>query len=809
MLLSYNWLKNYINTNLSLEEIVKILTNIGLEVEGINKIEKIKGGLENIYVAKVLECKQHPNADNLKITKVTINDGNEYEVICGAKNVEEGVKVIFANIGAYVLNNKNEAFRINESKIREISSYGMLCSEKEIGIGNDDGGLFIVDNNIEIGTKINTLYPQQIDHQIEIGLTPNRADAMSHYGVARDLYAYLKSNKIEASLNAIDVSEFSEILKNNSNQSPFKIEIEDKLLCKRYAGLYIENVTVKESPEWLKSNLKTIGIEPKNNIVDITNFVLHDIGQPIHAYDSDKIGRNLTVKKATQTQFTLIDKTEKKLTKDNLVIFDNNQPIALAGLMGGLDSAVSENTKNIFLESAYFDSVTIRKSAKSLGLNSDSSFRFERGVDPMLIPVALKKAAILLKKYADGQINYSIIEKIEDDFNNFVFQLRFQKINQTIGQVIDKEKIKEIITLLEIKIISETNEFLEISVPPYRVDITREIDVIEEILRIYGYNAIDIPEKIVSSIIPDVQNFKSQINKSAVNTLVNLGFYEALNNSLVSRKQAINLGLEDEKSVKIINPLSNDLSSMRQSLLGGLLENIAFNLNRQQKNIKLFEFGNVYSLLNYAEKVESSRLAVVISGNINEESWNNKSAASSFFTLKGVLNQLYVGLNLEFTELPTKNTFFSEGLDIYNEKNIKIGSIGKISNQILDFYSIQQPVFYAEINWDLVTENPLKPVKYKSLPKFPKSRRDLALLVDKSVSYNQLYQLAFETDNKLLKSVNLFDVYEGEKLPVNKKSYALSFLLLNEENTLTDEQIEKVISNIVLNYKTKLAAELR
>ncbi len=809
MLLSYNWLKKHIETDLSPNKMAVILTDIGLEVEGIRLIEKIKDSLENVLVGEILECEPHPNAANLKVTTIGFEQKKTIQIVCGAPNVKKGLRVAVATIGSFVLDKTNQVLEIKQTKIRDLESEGMLCSESELGIGTNSSGLLELDEKIKLGTKLKELYPEKEDYQLEIGLTPNRSDAMSHYGVARDLFAYIKSHKLNANFNKIDVSDFNNILEKELIPNPFKIEIADKTLCSRYAGLFIENIEIKESPFWLKEFLKNIGIEPKNNVVDITNFLLHDIGQPIHAFDADKIGRNIVIKKAENIPFVTLDQTLRKLTEEVLIVSDENNPIALAGIIGGLESSVTEKTKNIFLESAYFDPITIRKSAKSQGISTDASFRFERGVDPNMTLIAIKYAAILLHEYANAKISYSFIDQKIEEAKDFNVVLRYHKIDQILGQRIHREKIKEILALLEIKIISDQNEMLDLFVPPYRVDIKREVDLIEEILRIYGYNSIQAPDKLTSTIVLNKHKLKETIEKTTATSLVTLGFYEAMNNSLTKETTSTLLNLQKELDISIVNPLSKDLCAMRQSLLGGLLENISYNLNRQQKNIRLFEFGQVYHLNLEGAKIEETKLGLVMSGNKAAENWNNTSNQVSFYSLKGIIEQFFSRLNININEIACNQSFLSEGIDFVDENGIVVGFLGIVAPKILQEFSVQQEVFYAEINWAAIISIPSKPVKYKHLPKYPKSRRDLALLVDKSVSYKELHDLAFKSEENLLTAVNLFDVYEGKNLPENKKSYALSFYLQNTERTLKDSEIENVMTKILANFKKNLNAELR
>jgi phenylalanyl-tRNA synthetase beta chain len=809
MLISYNWLKRHIDFDVSLDTLKIILTDIGLEVEGVHKVEKIKGGLENVVVGEVMGCLPHPNADKLKITKISLgNEQNLLQIVCGAPNVKIGMKVALAQIDSFVLDKSNQPFQIKLSKIREIESFGMLCSESELGLNQNSNGLLEINKKTKLGTKLSEIYPQEFDYQIEIGLTPNRADAMSHYGVARDLYAYLKCHKIETKIkNHTPSAELHQI--KNLQPSLYKINIQDAADCKNYVGLFLENIEIKESPEWLRTILKTIGIESKNNVVDITNFVLHDMGQPIHAFDADKIGKTIDVKKAKSVPFLTLDKITRQLNEHVLMISDQEKPIALAGIMGGMESCVTENTKNIFLESAYFDPIVIRKSAKSLGISTDASFRFERGVDPNATKNAIYLAADLLKKYANATINYALIEEKNEEFRDFSFIFRYKKLDQILGQKIHRDKVKEILSLLEIKIVSELNDVLELQVPPYRVDIKREIDVIEEILRIYGFNSIESPEKMQVALVLDVNKQKEQIESITTHSLITLGFHQALNHSLTKANSSQVLGISAKNDISLINPLSGDLSVMRQSLLTGLLENISFNLNRQQKNIKLFEFGNIYYLDSKFEKKEQKKLGIIVCGNKSSENWTTKNVNYSFYALKGIIDHIFSRLNICCKESILSKPYLSEGVSLLDENENELGFLGMVSDEVVKKMSINQEVFYAELNWSKIISNSNSLIKYNEISKFPKVRRDLALLIDKSISYADLKSLALKTEEELLTEVNLFDVYEGKNLPENKKSYALSFFLQHKDRTLKDPEIEGIMSKILDKFKKNLNAELR
>ncbi|WP_124640559.1 phenylalanine--tRNA ligase subunit beta [Amniculibacterium aquaticum] len=799
MKISNNWLKDYIQIDLKSDKIGDYLTDIGLEVEGIDKFESIKGSLEGIVVGKVLTCEKHPNADKLSLTTVNLGNDKVVNIVCGAPNVAAGQVVPVATVGTKIYAKDGSFFEIKEAKIRGEQSQGMICAEDELGLSEDHGGIMVLDENkYQVGEKFSKYFDLVNDEIYEIGLTPNRTDAMSHYGVARDLNAFLVSNDIPSSFEKIQALPV-EI----NNQHPFELVVEDSDLCPRYLGAVIENVEVKDSPDWLKNRLKAIGLGPINNIVDITNYILHGLGQPLHAFDADKIeGKKVIVGTNNQgTKFKTLDGVERNLNGHEIMIKDgSNTPMCIAGVFGGEHSGVSENTKTIFLESAYFNPVAIRKGAKHHGLNTDASFRFERGVDPNMTRLALTHAIKMIEEIAGGTLAGQILEHYPHQIEDHYIILRFSKIEQILGTKIHKEKIREILKSLEINVLNEIQNGFEISVPPYRADVTREIDVIEEVLRIYGYNKIDNPQKLTFTPVKLSFNDQDALENSWARTLQSNGFNEVMNNSL--------RGLKDEThAVKLLNPLSNDLAFMRKSLLDGLLENAAYNINRKNADLKFFELGKIYHKFEKYE--ERKQLALLVTGREKAENWMQPKSATNFYYMKAYVKVLLDKLNIEYTEKPLEDARFSEGLEI-NHEGKTVARLGKVAPELLKDYDVDQDCFYAEIELQTVQSvRPAETFKFVDIPKFNTIRRDLALLVDKNISYAELYQVAKKSPSKFLKNVNLFDVYEGKNLPEGKKSYALSFELLNEEKTLEDKEITTVMNGLIKSFEKNLAAELR
>lgn len=792
-----------------------MLTDTGLEVEGVEEIQTIKGGLEGLVIGEVMSKEKHPDADRLNLTKVNIGTGDLLDIVCGAPNVDAGQKVVVAPVNTKVYPLEGEPFDIKKAKIRGQVSMGMICAEDEIGLGTSHDGIMVLDAQAEVGTLAKDYFKVESDHTFEIGLTPNRADAMSHYGVARDLLATLKTNRQgfeNATLNKPNVEDF----KVENTDLTIPVEVKDTEACPRYAGITINNVAVKESPDWLKNSLTAIGLKPINNVVDVTNFVLHELGQPLHAFDAAQIkGGKVVVRKMDEgTTFVTLDEEERKLNANDLMICNAEDGMCIAGVFGGIHSGVSEQTTSVFLESAYFDPVHVRKTAKRHGLNTDASFRFERGVDPDNTVYALKRAALLIKEVAGGSISSEVIDIYPNPIQPTEVEVSYTAITRLIGKEIEKEKIKTILAALEIEVVSENENSLKLSVPAYRNDVTREADVIEEILRIYGYNNVEFTSKISSSISYTQKPEKAKLRNLVSDHLSANGFAEIMSNSLTKSGYYEGLQvLNETENVEILNPLSNDLNVLRQGLLFNGLEAIAHNINRRQADLKLYEFGYTYHLKEGEGRdkyQENHCLAIYVTGQRAVESWKVKEEAADFFTLKGAVNALFERLGLvkiKSTELEG-NDLFQYGLSI-NSSRKPVAVLGSVSKKQLKKLDIDQEVFYAELNWDNILSLTGRPIQFQEIPQFPEVRRDLALLLDKKVKYAEIERLAYETERNLLTGVNLFDVYEGKNLPEGKKSYAVSFTLQNQEKTLTDKDINKVMDKLIAGYTGKLGAEIR
>ncbi|WP_313385278.1 phenylalanine--tRNA ligase subunit beta [Chishuiella sp.] len=808
MKISYNWLKTYIDTDISIDEISSTLTSTGLEVEGVEEIGGAKKYLDTVLVGKVLSTIPHPNADKLKVTKIDLGDGKETQIVCGAPNVAEGQNVPVATVGT-VFPTPDGDFKIKKAKIRGEESFGMICSEVELGIGTDNSGILVLPEDLKPGTPTSQIFTsEEADKEIEIGLTPNRADAMSHFGVARDLYAALKTRDINATFKPYDVSDYPTT---DFGKNPISIEVKDTEAAPRYAGIYLKNIKVEESPEWLKNRLKVIGLAPINNVVDITNYILHDLGQPLHAFDADKIeGNKIIVQKLAEgSKFTTLDGVERELKGHELMICDEKKPLCIAGVFGGENSGVTESTTNLFLESAYFEPVTIRKGAKAHALNTDASFRFERGIDPNTTVDALKKAVLLLTEITGAEIASNIDDIYPNPIANFNVKLRLAKVVELLGVEIAEDKIKAILENLEIKILAENDGVLDLEVPAYRVDVQRDVDLIEDILRIYGYDNIEIPTKFSFSYIPNQKVSPDKIEDFIARQLTAFGFNEAMNNSLTKREYETIFAYPEGESVAMLNPLSADLAVMRRTLLNGLLENVAFNVNRRNTDVKLFEFGKVYGKIN--DKYEENKcLGIVLSGNFNSESWTENVRKSTFSDLKGLVQQIFVRLNIKVTEeLPANDKNFLDGIEFISG-NKSLGKLGIVDKKIAKKLGVSQDTYFAQLNWEtLVSLANKNNLKYKDIPKFPGSRRDLALLIDSNVKYEDLFKATKEVKSSLLKSVNLFDVYEGDKLPNGKKSYALSFMIQDENKTLSDQDIDALMQKLIKLFQDKFNAELR
>ncbi|MFK8288640.1 phenylalanine--tRNA ligase subunit beta [Capnocytophaga canimorsus] len=808
MKISYNWVKSFIKTDWSSEQTAALLTDLGLEVEGIETFESVKGGLKGVVVGHVLQCEQHPNADRLKVTKVDIGEGNILQIVCGAPNVAQGQKVPVATIGTILYDENGNPFEIKKGKIRGEESYGMICAEDELGLGKGHEGILVLDDKYEPGTPCSEVFEVETDEVFEIGLTPNRADAMSHYGVARDLRAGMLQKGISLQIITPSVTKFHV----DNRLVKLDVEVIDKELAPRYAGVTISGVKVTESPMWLQNRLKAIGVNPKNNVVDATNYVLHQLGQPLHAFDADQIcGKKVVVKKAEAgAKFTTLDGVERTLDAEDLMIYDADKPLCIAGVLGGMHSAVSERTKNIFLESAYFNPVSVRKSAKRHGLSTDASFRFERGINIADVKYALMHAALLIQKVAGGEISSDIVDLYPKKQEEFQVFLTFEKVNKLIGQVIPSDDIKGILHSLDIKINSVTERGLGLLVPSYRVDVQREVDVIEEILRVYGYNNVEFSNKINASMSHSSKYDDHNVQNVVGAQLIGQGFYEIMTNSLVPEKFISQYETDAQAAVKILNPLSNDLSFMRRNLLFSGLESVAYNLNRRHNDLKFFEFGKTYAKSD-KDYLENKHLMIYLSGNKTDEHWGEAQQKSDFFQLKGVVNAIFERLNLKnVTELPIAPTSVcQEGLQLVFQDQV-IGVIGVVKPKILKDFSIKQEVLFADLNWsELLNQIKEQKIVYKEISKFPGVRRDLALLVDEDVLFKAIYDLAFATEKSILKNVSLFDVYQGNKLPQGKKSYAVSFSLQDDNKTLTDKQIDKTMQKIQQQLQEKLGAVLR
>ena len=808
MKISYKWLQQFLQIDWEPDRAGELLTDLGLEVEGIETKESIKGSLKGVLVGEVLTCIQHPNADRLKVTTVDLGLSETVQIVCGAPNVAVGQKVPVATIGSSLYDEKGAAFKIKKGKIRGEESYGMICAEDELGLGNNHDGILVLDKEIPVGTAVAEVFNIETDFVFEIGLTPNRSDAMSHFGVARDLRAGLMQQHVNLELISPSVSDFHV----DERTLRIDVEVDDREQAPRYCGITITDIEVRDSPQWIQNRLKSIGITPKNNIVDITNYVLHELGQPLHAFDAQKVkGNKILVKTLQQgTKFTTLDDIERELSSEDIMICDaDSNPLCIAGVLGGLKSGVTENTTSIFLESAYFNPVSIRKTAKRHALNTDASFRFERGIDINKSKYALKRAALLIEEYAGGKMGSDISDFFPEKIEDFQVFLSYENAYGLIGQEIPKETIKNILASLEIKINSETEGGLGLTIPSYRTDVQREADIIEEILRVYGYNNIEFSHKLNTSISFD-SNKEIKIENIIANQLTSIGFNETMANSLTKPEYVtFSENLNEAATVEMLNPLSNDLKAMRQSLLFGGLESIAYNINRKNSSLQFYEFGKTYH--RYNEKYEENKhLTLFVTGNRTKESWSIDHKVLDFFFLKGIITSLLSRLGIEKVKSsPTKQDVFSEGVS-FGLGKMKLVEFGVVKPTILKEFGIKQEVLFADFNWDTIlklTGN--KKISVTELQKFPSVKRDLALLLDSKTAFDEVYNLAFQTERKLLKEVDLFDVYEGDKLPDGKKSYAVSFLLQDETKTLADKQIDKIMQKLRQAFEKNLDAVLR
>ena len=807
MKISYNWLKQFIKTDWNSEETAALLTDLGLEVEGVEKYESLKGGLEGVVVGHVLTCVSHPNADKLSITTVDLGDGNPVQIVCGAPNVAAGQKVPVATIGTKLFDKEGNSFEIKKGKIRGEESHGMICAEDELGLGESHDGILILDNSLVAGTPASQVFEIETDEVFEIGLTPNRADAMSHWGVARDLRAgIIQKIGSHAELITPSVNKF----KVDKRTLKIDVKVEEPKLAPRYCGVTISEITVKPSPEWLKNRLKAIGLTPKNNIVDVTNYVLHELGQPLHAFDASKINGKIIVKTVPSgTKFTTLDAVERSLHEEDLMICDENGPLCIAGVFGGMDSGVSETTTTLFLESAYFNPVAIRKTAKRHTLSTDASFRFERGIDPTITEYALKRAAILIQEVAGGEITSDIIDIYNKKIEDFSVVLNFENVKKIIGQEIPKETIKKILVSLDIKVTSVSDSSLGLIIPAYRVDVQREIDVIEEILRVYGYNNINFSNKLNATISNSSRTEDYKVQNAVASQLNSLGFHEMMANSLTTPDYIkLSENLREEYNVTIVNPLSNDLSVMRQSLLFSGLEAVSYNINRRNSDLKLFEFGKTYHKhpSNYEE---IKHLSLFVSGNRTNESWTTTGKPSDFFLFKGYIKAVLSRLGIAKTQhKPITSDVFAEGMAIAVGNTVLV-EFGTVKKSVLKHFDIKQDVLYADFDWGAILKLLSNKIKFTEIPKYPEVRRDLALMLDDSVTFDQIYALARQSEKGVLKDITLFDVYQGSNLPEGKKSYAVSFIIQDNIKTLNDSQIEKIMEKLIGTFQTELGASLR
>ena len=819
MKISFNWLKQYIETDLDAEQAARILTDIGLEVEALEKTESIRGGLAGVVVGHVLTCEKHPDADKLHVTTVDLGDGTPTQIVCGAPNVAAGEKVIVATINSTLYpTGEQNGFKIKKSKIRGVESLGMLCAEDEIGVGTAHDGIIVLPQDVPAGTPARAYFQLEDDYLLEIGLTPNRADAMSHYGVARDLAVNLKANGLPCKLKLPPVEAFAQ----DSDRKEITVEVQNAEAAPRYMGVTITGVKVAPSPEWLQRRLRAIGMNPKNNVVDITNFVLHETGQPLHAFDAAKIeGGRIVVRTCPEgTLFTTLDGIERKLSADDLMICNAREPMCIAGVFGGLDSGVTETTTDIFIESAYFNPVWVRKTAKRHGLSTDSSFRFERGIDPDMTPYALMRAALLVKELAGGEISSPVTDLYPVRIEPFRFDVSLDRVRRLIGKEIPDETIRRIVVALDVRIESERDGILSVAVPPYRVDVRREADLVEDILRIYGYNNVEIPQRVHSTLSYAPHPDRDRLVNLLSDMLTANGFNEIMSNSLTKASYYDGLAsYPAEHCVRILNPLSNDLSVMRQTLLFNALEAVQLNVNHRNADLKLYEYGNCYfydpaqkeegGLAPYSER---AKVSMTVTGNDRQPSWNVAAQPAGFFTLRAMAEKamLRFGLDLNAAETePLESDLYSEAIACrWNGK--KLLEMGVVSKKIRSLFDIKADVYYAELDFDTlvrITRN--HSVTVSELSKYPEVRRDLALLVDKEVTFSRLYSIARSTEKKLLRSVSLFDVYEGDKLPEGKKSYALSFILEDTTKTLTDSAIDRAMSNLIRAFEQHAGAEIR
>jgi len=804
MKISYNWLKDYLDFDLSPVRVGELLTDTGLEVEGIEEFDQVKGGLKGLVIGEVVSCEQHTNADRLKVTEINIGTDTNLPIVCGAPNVAKGQKIVVATVGAKLYPTEGEEFEIKKSKIRGEVSEGMICAEDEIGLGKGHDGIMVLKEGAQVGTPAAEYFDLSSDYTIEIGLTPNRADGMSHYGVARDLAAALQHKNIPCGkLTLPELTSFKE------GNTKLNIEVKDNEACPRYVGVKISNLKIADSPEWMQNRLKAIGLSPINNVVDVTNYVMHELGQPLHAFDTAKIkGDKVLVQELSNgTVFETLDGVERALSDKDLMICDESEGMCIAGVFGGSKSGVTETTTEIFLESAYFNPVSVRKTAKRHALNTDASFRFERGIDPDITVIAAKRAALLIQELAGGDVSSELLDLYPSKIEGTKIQLDYKYCDSLIGSKIERDTIQSILESLEISVLNRNEDGMELNVPAYRNDVLRPADIVEEILRIYGYNAIPFPERMGISISPTPTVNVEVLRRKLYDHLTSTGYSEMIHNSLTSKE----FYGEDSDVIKILNPLSNDLSILRANMLFQGLETIAYNQNRGQSDLKVFEFGKTYH--QYSDKREEKEwLVAFLTGKQTISSWTGKATDAEFFELKGIAENLLLKIGVSpmaFKSKPTKKEALSYGLDLFSGK-LNLGSLGMVNKKNCSDFGVKQSVFYLELSWEnIVKVLSAKKIKYKSVPKFPGTRRDLALVVDQKVDFQDIRNVALQTERNLLKEVSIFDVYQGKGLEPGTKSCALGFEFLDPNQTLTDKVVDKSIKKIYEQLQKQVGAQLR
>jgi phenylalanyl-tRNA synthetase beta chain len=819
MNISYNWLKEFLNFDLTPEQTAKTLTSIGLENGPFEEVETIKGGLDGLFIGEVLTCTEHPDSDHLHLTTVSVGQEEPLKIVCGAPNVAAGQKVVVAVVGTKLYDG-DESFVIKKSKIRGQESFGMLCAEDEIGIGTSHEGIIVLPADAPVGMPAKTYYGISSEFVLEVDITPNRVDASSHYGVARDLAAFLKQSDPSIELKKPSVDSF----KSDNNDFEVKVIVDNKEACPRYAGVTVSGIRVAESPKWLQDRLRLIGVRPINNVVDITNYLLHETGQPLHAFDGDKIkGNEIHVRTAPEgTVFRTLDEVDRTLSANDLMICNIDEAMCIGGVFGGVDSGVSESTTKIFLESAYFHPVWIRKTARRHGLNTDASFRFERGADPNNTVYVLKRAALMVKELCGGTISSEIVDVYPEPIQDFQVRLSLKKTNALIGKELEPAQVKSILYALEIEILSEDGDLLDLRVPAYRVDVQRDVDIIEDILRIYGYNNVEFSRSLKSNISYSEKPDSHKLQNLLADQLTAVGFNEILNNSLTSSAYYTDLtSFPAEQTVTMLNPLSSDLNGMRQTLLFGGLESIAYNRNRRKQDLKFYEFGNCYHF-NAENRTEENRLSpyseeyhlgLWLTGNKSSQTWLHAEEKTTFYELKAYVENILARMGVERNVLVVEEStddLFAKNLVFSTRGGKLLAKLGSIQAGLLHKFDIDTDVFYADIIWKTLLDLTKKvKVSYSEIPKYPEVRRDLALLLDKTVRFADVERIAYATERKLLRNVSLFDVYEGKNLPAGKKSYAVSFTLQDETQTLNDKLIEGIMNKLIKNFETQLGASLR